>query len=107
MRPEPAVTLEPRVDLLHGPCVERVQTSGANGSNGREPAVAQDPKMERNRRLRDPELGLDHRAHLAGGPLTVGQQPKDAPANRIAEDVKGVHDGKDIGIDLYQSILTW
>jgi hypothetical protein len=46
----------------------------------------------RDRRLRDPELGLDDGRDRSGGQLTVGQQLQDAAADRVSENVERVHD---------------
>jgi hypothetical protein len=45
----------------------------------------------RDRRLRDAELPLHDRGHVAGRPLALGQQLQQAPPHRVAQDVEGVH----------------
>ena len=53
--------------------------------------LSQNAKVLRNGGLRDPEFGLDHRAQLAGGSLSVGQELEDPAPDRITEDVEGMH----------------
>jgi hypothetical protein len=101
VRPEPAVPSQPRVDLAERSRLDRVQASGTVWSNGCETGVAQDPKVERDRGLRNPVLGLDHGSNVAGGPLTVSEEVKNAASDRVAKDPERVHDRHDIGNALY------
>jgi prolyl-tRNA editing enzyme YbaK/EbsC (Cys-tRNA(Pro) deacylase) len=61
----------------------------------------------RHRRLGDAELLLDDGTDLTGRPLAVGEQVQDPPADRITEDVEGVHIRHDVSSSLYKSILRF
>ena len=84
--------LEPVIDLAERGGVDGIEPPGPGGPDRREPAVAQDLQVLRDRRLRDPELRLDDGADLPGGMLTIGEQLQDPPTDRVAEDVEGVHE---------------
>lgn len=47
--------------------------------------------MLRDARLRDPELLLHHRTDLTGRPLAINKQLEDPSADRITENIEGVH----------------
>ena len=71
--------------------VDRVEPAPAVGPHAREAALAQDAEVTRHRGLRQPELGLDRGAHVTRRPLTLGEELEDAAADRVAEDVEGLH----------------
>ena len=71
--------------------VDGVEPPRAVRPDGREAAVAQDPEVLRDGRLRDPELGLDDRGDRPRGQLAIGEQLEDPPPDRVAQDVERVH----------------
>ena len=89
--PERAEVREPVVELTERRGVDGVEPAGTLGPDGREPAVPQDLEVLRHGRLRDPELGLDHRGDGPRGQLAIGEQLEDPPADRVSEDVERVH----------------
>jgi hypothetical protein len=89
--PEPPEAIEPCVDISERARIDRVDPPRALGAHGREPAVAQHLEVLGDRRLRDPELGSDHRDDLARRVLALGQELHDPAPDRIAEDVERVH----------------
>src|SRR4051812_24418096 len=91
LRPQPPVAVEPLVDLAERLGVHRVQAAGARGAYGHETGLTEHPQVLRDGRLRDPELLLDDGPQLTRGPLAVGEQFEDAPADRVSEDVERVH----------------
>ena len=103
--PEPPELLEPRIDLVERRRVDGVEPPGAIRPDRREPAVAQDLEVLRDRRLRDPELGLDDGGDRPGGVLAFGEELQDPPPDRVAEDVERVHEGNRKGPCLYKSTV--
>jgi hypothetical protein len=91
LTPEPAEMVEPVVQLVERLGVDRVETAGALGPDGREPALAEDPQVLRHGRLRDPELGLDDRGDRPGRQLAIGEQLQDPASDWVSEDVECVH----------------
>ena len=55
-----------------------------------------------DRGLGDAELLLHDRGDLAGRLLAVGEQLQDAAADRVAEDVEGVHAATVTAVSLYK-----
>jgi hypothetical protein len=53
--------------------------------------IAQHAEVHRDRRLGNPELGLDCESHLARSALSIGKQLEDETSNGIAENIKRVH----------------
>jgi hypothetical protein len=100
--PEATERVEPGVDLVERRRIDGIQPPGALRPDRRETAVAQDPEVLRDRRLRDPELRLDDRRDRPGRLLASGQQLEDPPSDWVAKDVKGVH-GRSIEGDAYIS----
>ena len=103
--PEVAERVEPRVDLVERRGVDRVEPPGAIRPDRREAAVAQDPQVLRDGRLRDPELGLDDGGQCPGGQLPIGEQLQDPPSDRVPQDVERVHADQSRSICLYKSTL--
>ena len=62
-----------------------------SGSDGREPAVAEDLEVLRHGRLRDPELRLDDGGDRSRRQLAVCEQLEDPATDRVPEDVERVH----------------
>ena len=83
--------VEPRVDLVQGRRVDRIEAPGAYGPDGREAALPQHLEMLRDGRLRDAELVLDGGRDRAGCLLPLPEQLEDPPSNRVTEDVERVH----------------
>jgi len=57
----------------------------------RKAVLAQHAQMLRHCGLGNPEFRLHHRRHLSGGSLVFKHQFQKASADRIAEDIEGVH----------------
>lgn len=89
--PEPAELGHPRVDLLQRRGVDGIQPPGALSPHSGEPAVAEHLEVLRDGGVRDAELRGDGRRQLARGALTVREQLEQPAADRVAEDVEGVH----------------
>jgi uncharacterized protein len=89
--PEPPKDGQPLVGLPQGSRFDGVQPPGPLGADTCEPVVPQHLEVLRDGGLGNAELVLHHGGHLAGGPLTVGEQLEDPPPNRVAENVEGVH----------------
>jgi hypothetical protein len=92
LRPEVAKVVQPHVDLVERCRVDGVEPPRPLGPDRREAAVPEDLEVLRDRRLRDPELGLDDRGESSRGHLAFGEQLEDSPSDRIAEDVERVHE---------------
>ena len=90
-RPEPAEPGEPIVDIAQCLPVDGIQPPLAVRAYRGEPVVPQHFQVLRHRRLADVELGLDGRADSTRRQFAVGEQFEDAPADRVAQDVKCVH----------------
>jgi hypothetical protein len=83
--------LEPIVYFLEGLRLEGVHAAGAGGADADEPRLPEQAKVLGHTGLRDPEFGLNDLPDLAGRPHARGKKLQDAPANRIAQHVEGVH----------------
>lgn len=59
-----------------------------------------------DRRLRDPELGLNGRADGAGGHLALGDQLENPATHRIAEYIERVHAEKISRVTYISQILS-
>jgi len=90
VRAERAKPVQPGVDVREWRRIDRVQPLRTAGPNRREPTISEDSQMQRNRGLRDPELGPNHRTDLARRRLATGENFKDPPANRVAQHIEGV-----------------
>ena len=109
-RPEATEPVEPGVDIAQSGRVNRVEATGAVGAGGGEAGFAQHAQVSGDTRLGDTELALDDGAHGSGGELAmVGEELEDAAADRVAENVEGVHLArKYITTSLYkQSCRSW
>ena len=96
---------EPLVDIPQSCSVDGIQPSLAFRAHRRETIVPQHFQVLRYRRLADVELRLDGGADGARGQFAVGEQFEDAPADRVAEDVKRVHHTDIKRYYLYKSSL--
>ena len=91
LSPKAAKLVEPGVHFLERPGIHGIDTARPIDANCRKPALAQHAQVLRHGRLRNTELPLDHLDDCAGSVLTCREDLKDAPSNRVAENVKGVH----------------
>src|SRR5262245_39942984 len=82
--PKSSELVEPRVDLLQRPGIDRVNPLRARHPHRREAAVAQHLQVLRHSRLRDAELALNHRNDVAGAMLPISEQFQNAPPDRVA-----------------------
>jgi hypothetical protein len=65
--------------------------AGSFGAHGREPVVAQDLELVRDRGLGGAELAGDDVYDLTRGVLAIGEELEDATPHRIPEDIERVH----------------
>ena len=105
--PEAPEGFDPVVDLAERRGADRVQPARALGPDVRETAIAQDPKVLRHRRLRDPELRLDDRRDRPRCQLPGSEQLEDPATDRVSENIERVHGSQDRIITLYKSILMF
>jgi hypothetical protein len=89
--PERPERCQPGVDLRQGTRLQRVDPPSALRPGAGEAALAEHTQVHGHRRLADPELGGDHRDHLAGRVLALGEQLQDPASHRVAEHVERVH----------------
>jgi hypothetical protein len=82
---------EPAFDAGQRFLIEGVEAAGALGADVGEAALAQDPKVAGDRGLGESELGPDDVDDRAGALFTRGQQLEDASADRISENLEGLH----------------
>ena len=101
--PLPAQVGEPAFNTREGCIVEGVQPASALGADVGEAALPQHPQLARDGGLSEPELRLNNVDDLAGAALTRGEQLQDAPPDRIAQDVEGLHNGYSIRRSIYKS----
>ena len=82
---------QPGVDATQRSGVEAVVTARAVGPHADESGVPEDPQVLRHGGLGDPELVLHDPGDRTRCQLVVDEEFQDAPSNRVAEDVEGVH----------------
>ena len=89
--PEVPERLQPPVDVLQRSGLDRVQATGALGSDPGEAVLTEHAQVLRHGRLRDAELRTDDSHDVAGSLLLHEDQLENAPADRITEDIERVH----------------
>src|SRR5262245_48276595 len=91
MLPEPAELAHPRINLTQRSDLDRVDAARSVRTHIGKAALAQRLEMLRHCWLRDAELALDDGDDIARALLAARQQFQNPPANRVAEDIEGVH----------------
>jgi hypothetical protein len=89
--PEAPVAIEPAVEFGQARGPDRVDAPRSIDAHVDELRLAQDAQVARHGRLGQAELGLDHAADVAGGPLAGGEQLEYPPPHRVSEDVERLH----------------
>lgn len=89
--PEAAEVGQPLVGFAQRFGGDRVEAAGALGTHTREAVLPEHLQVLGHRGLGNAELVLHDRGHLTRGTFTIGEELQDPPADRVAEDVKGMH----------------
>lgn len=93
------------VDLLQRRCLNCVETASALGSDTGEAVLPQHPQVLGDSWLTDPELRLNDGDDLSRRVLLIQQHFQDPTADRIAEDIEGLHETYVIRARLYSATL--
>ena len=84
-------SVQPGVGFLQRHSVHRVEPSRSLGSDLGEPVFPQDFQVLRHGGLGDREFRTNHVRHRTCGRLPLRQQFQDPTANRVTQDIEGVH----------------
>src|SRR5690606_21162748 len=89
--PEPPEGIEPFLDLLERPGVDRIEPALGLRPDVREPVVPQHSQVLRDGRLAYAELGCDYLDDRPRAALSIGEQLQDPSPHGVTENVERVH----------------